>query len=178
MKKHLKKLALVFAVLLVAFLGYAASRPNTFRVERSASINARPERIYALINDFRNWQKWSPWERLDPTMSRTISGAARGKGAVYEWSGQGQVGAGRMEITGATPFRHISIQLDFIKPFEASSTVDFVLEKKGEATNVTWVMSGRNRFFEKVMTIFCDMDQMIGKDYETGLANLKSIAEK
>ncbi|HEY8021999.1 MAG TPA: SRPBCC family protein [Thermoanaerobaculia bacterium] len=174
----LKKIALVVLVLIVALLIYAATRPDSFRVERSTSIKAPPEKIYALIDDFRGWGAWSPWEKLDPAMKRTYSGAAQGKGAVYEWSGNSKVGSGRMEITGTSAPSQVTIQLDFLQPFEAHNVADFTLEPLGDATRVTWAMHGASPFMAKLMGVFVNMDKVIGKDFETGLANMKAAAEK
>lgn len=172
-----KKLGIGVVVLLAALFGFAATKPDTFQVERTASINAPPEEISALISDFHGWSAWSPYEQMDPTMERTFSGAANGQGAVYEWAGNSKAGAGRMEITESTPSR-IAIQLDFTKPFESRNIAEFTLEPRGDATSVTWAMHGPNHYLGKVMGIFFNMDSMVGSDFETGLANLKAIAEK
>lgn len=168
----------IVVVLIGAFLAYAATRPDTLRVERSKSISAPPDRIFALINDFERWGPWSPWEKKDPAMRRTFGGAVRGVGSVYEWDGNRDIGKGRMEITQSTPSSRIVIQLDFIKPFEAHNIVEFTLEPVADATHVKWVMQGPSPLLSKVMGIFINMDKMIGKDFEEGLANLKRIAEK
>jgi hypothetical protein len=168
----------VIVVLVIALLVFAATKPNTFRVQRAASIKAGPEKVFANINDFHNWPAWSPWEKLDPTMKKTHSGSANGKGAVYEWDGNKKVGKGRMEITDSSPSSRVMIKLDFFRPFEAHNTAEFTLQAQGDSTNVTWAMEGQSPFMFKVMQIFMSMDKMIGKDFETGLANLKSIAEK
>ena len=142
-------------------------------------MKAPPEKIYPHINDFHNWPAWSPWEKLDPNMKRTHSGSAAGLGAAYEWEGNKQVGKGRMEITETIPSSKITIKLDFLKPFEAHNTAEFSLETQGDSTNVTWTMLGRLPYMFKVMSvIFLDMDKMVGKDFETGLANIKGIVEK
>ena len=168
----------IFLIFVAALLGYAATKPNTFCVQRTASINAPAEKIFTLISDFRRWLSWSPWEKLDPQLKRTYSGPADGRGAVYEWEGNKKVGTGRMEITEAALPSKIQIKLDFLKPFEAHNTAEFTLETRGNSTNVTWVMHGRQPFLFKVMTTFLNMEKMIGKDFETGLANLKNITEK
>jgi len=174
----LKIIAIVVILLLVALLGFAATKPDMFRVQRATSIKAPPEKIYALLSDLRGWDAWSPYEKRDPDMKRIHSGAASGKGAVYEWDGNRQVGKGRMEITEVSPPSKITIKLDFMKPFEAHNTAEFTLEPKGDATSVTWAMYGPMPFVSKVMSVFIDMDTMIGKDFETGLGNLKAVAEK
>lgn len=172
-----KKILIGLAVIVVALLGYAATKPDTFRVERSASIKAAPETIFAQLNDFRSWGNWSPWEKLDPALQRMYSGAAVGTGAVYEWKGNGEVGAGRMEILESSPASKLNIKLSFTEPFEAQSTSEFSLTPEGETTKITWVMQGPNQFIGKVMSIFVNMDTHVGKDFETGLANLKTLAE-
>ena len=174
--KTIKKIALVVVALVAAVLIYATTKPDTLHVERSASIQAAPERLHPLINDFHRWSEWSPWEKLDPALARTFSGTPSGRGAVYEWSGNNDVGQGRMEITESVPNR-ITIQLDFIKPFEAHNTTEFRLDPRGEGTNVTWTMQGPNSYMGKVMSVFMDMDRMIGADFEAGLANLRSVVQ-
>lgn len=173
----IKKISIVVIVLLAALLVFASTKPDTFRVERSISIKAPPDKIFALINDLHNWGAWSPWEKMDPVMKRTYSGASNGKGAAYEWEGNSKVGIGRMEITDSSPPSKILIKLDFLKPFEAHNTAEYTLQAQGDTTQVTWAMYGPNLYLAKVMQVFVSMDSMVGKDFETGLANLKSIAE-
>lgn len=173
-----KIIAIAVVVLISAVLAFAATKPDTFRVQREASIKAPPEKIFALINDFRNWGAWSPYEKRDPAMKRTLSGAPSGKGAVYEWAGDSSIGTGRMEIMDAPSPSKVLINLDFIKPFEAHNIAQFTLEPKGDATNVTWSLHGPSPYLSKVMQIFFSMDNMIGKDMEAGLVNLKAITEK
>jgi hypothetical protein len=173
-----KIIALVVVVLLVALLIYAATKPDTFSVQRSASINAPPKKIFALINDFHSWGPWSPYEKKDPAMKRSFGTATSGKGAVYAWEGNKDVGQGRMEITESSPPTKVTMALDMLTPFEAHNIVVFTLHPKGDATNVTWAMNGHTPYFAKVIHVFFDMDSMVGKDFETGLANLKTIAEK
>jgi uncharacterized protein YndB with AHSA1/START domain len=174
----LKIIAIVVAVALVALLVFAATKPDTFRVQRATSIKAPPEKIFALINDFHSWGSWSPYEKLDPTMKRTYSGAANGEGTVYEWEGNRNVGKGRVEITDTSPPSKVAIKLDMVKPFEAHNIVEFTLEPNGDSTNVTWAMDGQNAYIAKVMSLFFSMDSMVGGQFEEGLANLKTIAEK
>ena len=176
-----KTVAIVVVVLLVVSLAgillFAATKPDTFRVQRATSIKAPPERIFPLIADFHGWGAWSPYEKLDPAMKRTFSGAANGKGAVYEWDSDGKAGKGRMEITDAPAPSKVAIKLDFFKPFEAHNIAEFTLEPRGDSTDITWAMYGPNLYIAKVMSIFFNMDRMIGKDFETGLANLKAVTE-
>jgi uncharacterized protein YndB with AHSA1/START domain len=178
----IKTIVAVVVVLLVivvaAVLGVAATKPDAFRVERTASIKAPPEKIFALINDLHGWGAWSPYEKKDPAMKRTFSGPASGKGAVYEWDGNKNVGKGRMEITETSPPSRILIKLDFISPFEGHNTAEFTMVPKGDATSVSWAMDGPAPFVSKIMQVFINLDSMIGKDFEEGLANLKTLAEK
>jgi len=171
-------IAAVFAVAVAAVLIYAALRPNILSVERSATIKAPAEKIFAFINDFDRWAAWSPYEKKDPAMKRARSGAPQGKGSVYAWDGNNQVGKGRMEIADTAPPSKVTINLDFEKPFAGHNVVVFTLEPKGEATAVTWAMRGKAAYIAKVMGIFVDMDRMIGRDFKAGLANLKLIAER
>ncbi len=175
----LKKIAIAFAALILVFLAFAATRPNTFRVERKASIHAPAEKIFPLVADFHAWSAWSPYEKLDPSMVRTFSGAEKGKGAIYEWKGNDKAGAGRMEILEASEPSKIVIKLDFKEPFEGHNTAEFTFEPGGAAgTRVTWAMYGPNAYLTRVMGLIFDMDEMIGRDFATGLANLKTVAEK
>jgi uncharacterized protein YndB with AHSA1/START domain len=174
----LKTIAIAAAVLIAGVLGYAATKPDSFRVERTASIDAPAGKIFPLIDDFHAWSAWSPYEKRDPAMKRTYSGREAGEGAVYEWDGNGDVGKGRMEITKASPPSKVVIKLDFEKPFEGHNTAEFTIEPKGAGTTVAWAMSGRAPFISKLMQVFIDFDKMIGKDFEAGLANLKAAAER
>jgi uncharacterized protein YndB with AHSA1/START domain len=174
----LKKILIVLAVVIVVILIIAATKPDTFNVERSTTIKATPDKIFPLLNDFHHWSAWSPWEKLDPSMTRTYSGAPAGQGAIYEWKGNSKVGQGRMEITESVPSSKVAIKLDFIKPFEGHDTTVYTLEPQGDSTKLTWTMSGPMPFVSKIMCVFVSMDKMIGKDFESGLANLKSLAEK
>lgn len=174
----LKKIAIAIVAIAVIILGLALAQPNTFTVTRSTTIKAPAEKIYPLISDFHNWTTWSPWEHLDPKMVRTYSGTASGTGAIYNWEGNDQVGAGRMEITGVAAPSKIDIKLDFLKPFESHNTTVFTLEPKGDSTNVVWTMTGPSAFITKLMGVFVSMDKMVGPDFEKGLASMKAVAEK
>ncbi len=178
MVKTLGIIALVLLAAIIGLLAFATTKPDTFSVQRSASIKAPPDKVFALVNDFHAWPKWSPWEKLDPAMKRTHSGAASGKGTVYEWSGNSDVGAGRMEITDAAAPSKLVIKLDFITPFEGHNITEFTFDGQGDSTQVTWNMHGPAPFVSKLMQVFVSMDKMIGKDFEAGLGNLKAEAEK
>ncbi len=170
-------IGLIIVVVVAGVLIVAATKPDTFRLERSASINAPPARVYALIDDFKQWRSWSPWEKLDPDLKRTYSGAASGLGAVYAWEGNNKVGQGRMEIIESVPPSRVVIKLDFIKPFKANNTAIFTLEPRGEATHVNWAMQGPNLFVSKLMSVFMNFEKMVGRQFEEGLANMKAAAE-
>ena len=174
----LKKIAIGIVVLVLIVLGLAAMQPDSYRVQRTVAIKAPPEKILPLISDFHNWTAWSPWEKLDPAMKRSFSGAPRDLGAVYAWEGDSKVGAGRMEITSVTQPNNVGIKLDFLRPFESHCVTDFTLAGSGDMTTVTWTMSGPSDFMTKLMGLAVSMDKMIGKDFEAGLASMKAAAEK
>jgi uncharacterized protein YndB with AHSA1/START domain len=173
----LKKISMALILVIVVILGLALTQPDSFKVERSATIKAPPEKVMAYLNDFHQWTAWSPWEKLDPGMQRTFEGSASGTGAVYAWSGNDKVGQGRMEITGSAPTQ-LDIKLDFVKPFASSNHTVFKLQPQGDSTVVTWTMTGPSQFVTKLMGVFASMDKMVGKDFEKGLAQLKAAAEK
>ncbi|MDF0642584.1 MAG: SRPBCC family protein [Nitrospira sp.] len=163
--------------LIAGMLMYAATKPGTFRIQRSASINAPPGTVFALISDLHAWASWSPWEKKDLAMKKSHSGTPQGKGAVLEWDGNKDVGTGRMEVLESIPSSKILIKLDFLKPFEAHNTAEFTLIPNAASTEVTWAMYGPQPYMMKVMGLFCSMDNMVGKDFEAGLANLKAVVE-
>jgi hypothetical protein len=173
----IESLAIIIVALIVALLLYAATRPDTFRVERSLSIKVPAEKIFPLINDFREWEPWSPWEKADPALKRSYSGAASGEGAVYEWSGNKNIGQGRLEIVESLPPSKVKLKIDFIEPFEAHNMIEFTLVPQGDSTRVTQAMYGPSPFTSRLMGIFCSMDKMVGQKYEEGLANLKALSE-
>ena len=173
----LKTIVVVVVVAVIAILIFAATKPATYHVERSTTIAASPEKITPLLDDFHNWDQWSPWAKLDPGMHVSYSGAPAGQGAVYEWEGNSKVGKGRMEILAAQPTL-TSIKLDFLSPFASHNQTNFVLQPEGTGTRVTWTMDGPNTFATKLMSLFTSMDKMIGKDFDDGLSQLKSAAEK
>jgi hypothetical protein len=152
--------------------------PDTFQVQRAAEISAPPDRIYSILSDMRRSIEWSPYEKKDPDMKRTFSGPASGKGAIYEWDGDSNVGAGRIEIADVSPPNKVTLKLDMLRPFEASNIVDYTIEPKGNASTVTWSMHGPMPYLSKVMCVFFDIDKMVGTDFEEGLKSLKTVAEK
>ena len=175
-------IAVVLAVIIAAVLIMAATKPDRFSVQRSAVINAPSERVFPLIADFHEWRKWSPWEDRDPELKRTYGATERGKGAIYAWEGNKNVGSGRMEILDSLEPAKIVIKLDFFKPFEGHNTAEFTMLPQGgdslTTTAVTWRMHGAAPFISKLMQVFINLDNMVGKDFEIGLANLKRLAEK
>jgi|SRR5579863_7700683 len=174
----LLKIFLGIILLVVAFLVFAALKPNTFSVERSITINAAPDKVFPFIDDFHRWHEWAPQDREDPAIQRTFAGAPSGVGAVSDWRGKGQTGAGRLTITESeSPFKVI-VQADWRQPFATRNMNEFVLEPQGSATRVTWRMRGKNLYMMKLMGVFVNMDKMMGKHFEAGLANLKATAEK
>ncbi len=167
---------IVIAVLIAAVLAYAATKPNAFLIRRATLIDAPPKRIFPMIDDLHAQSAWSPFEK-DPAMKRTHSGAPRGKGAVYEWDGNRQVGAGQIAIIDSVPPSKVVLLLDMYRPFKAHNTVEFTLERNGAGTKVAWNMQGRQPYVAKVMTMFMDCDKMVGSQFEEGLAKLKQLVE-
>lgn len=173
----LKIILIVVVVLLAIILIYAASKPDTIHVERSISIKAPQEKIFALINDFHQWNEWTPYNK-DPAMKKTYSGSASGKGAMYAWEGNKDVGQGEITITDSTPPNEIALDLHMISPFEGRNSVVFTLSKMGDSIQVTWSLVGKQSYMAKVMGLIFNMDKMIGRDFEVGLAKLKTVSEK
>ena len=173
----LKTIAYSVAVLVGVVLLYAATKPDTFHVERSISIQAPPEKIYAVLNDFHQSASWSPYEKKDPAMKRAFTGPDSGKGSVYHFEGNKEVGKGKLTITETIPSSKVVLALDMVEPFEGHNTVEYTLDAKGGSTEVTWAIHGQQPYIGKVVSLFIDCDKMIGKDFEAGLANLKAFSE-
>ena len=173
LKKILLGLVLLIAILAVV----VALQPNEFKVTRSITINAPPEKIFPLVNDFHQWAKWSPWEEKDPAMKRTFAGPEAGKDSVYSWVGNADVGEGSMTITESKPAELILINLQFKKPMESEAKTEFAFKPQDQATTVTWTMSGTNNFIGKAFCLVMNMDKMVGGDFELGLGKLKTVAE-
>lgn len=173
-----KIIAIIAVVLVAGILLFAAMQPDTFRIERSTAINAPPEKIYALLEDFDRAIEWSPYEKRDPNMKRARSGAQKGKGAVYAFDGNKEVGAGSLEVIDVSPPNKIVVRLDMTRPFMASNTIEYTMVPQGDATRVTWAMFGSAPFLSKLMCLFFSMDKMVGPDFEAGLASLKTVLEK
>ncbi len=173
LKKILVGLALALTVLLVLIL----RQPDEFSVSRSATIAAPPQKVFGLVNDFHQWEHWSPWTKLDPNCQVIFEGPESGQGAIYKWSGNHEVGEGSQEIVESKPGERVLIKLVFIKPFAGESGSDFTFQPEGEGTRVTWTMSGKNDFIGKCISLIMDCETMIGPQFEKGLANMKSVAE-
>ena len=173
----LKKIAIGLAALLVVLLVVVSLQPSTYRVERKITVKAGPDAVYAHLDDMKAWAAWSPWDKLDPNMTKTFDGPAKGVGASYSWSGNDDVGKGRMTIIAATAPSSVSYKLEFIEPFASVADTGFTLSGSATETTVTWAMTGTNDFMGKAFSLVMDMDGMIGGDFERGLATLKGLVE-
>lgn len=173
-----KIIGIVIVLAIVGLAVYAAMQPDDFRIQRSATVKAPPERIYPLIADLRAWGPWSPWEKKDPAMKRTFTGPESGVGAAYAWDGDKNVGSGKMTILDTNAPAKVVIKLEFLTPFEATHTAEFTLQPQGESTTINWAMYGKNNFLSKLIGVFMDMEKMVGPDFESGLAGIKALVEK
>jgi carbon monoxide dehydrogenase subunit G len=173
----LKKILIAFAIVILVFVVVAALQPSDFRVVRTAAISAPPEAVFAQVNDFHNWDSWSPWAKLDPAMKQSYEGSPSGKGAVYAWTGNHSVGEGRMTLTESRPAELVRIDLDFVKPFKGHNKTEFTFRPEGKQTTVTWSMEGQKNFISKAIGLFMSMDRMIGRNFEQGLIQLKTVVE-
>ncbi len=171
------KVLIGVGILLAIIFLLAATQAKTFRIQRSVTIQASPGKVFEFINDLHSWPLWAPQDNEDASMKRTYSGNAKGTGAASQWTSSGSAGEGSMVIIQSSPPRTVSIQVDWIKPFVARNRNDFVLEGMGDSTKVIWSMEGPNLYVMRIMGIFISMDRMMGKHFETGLANLKSACE-
>jgi hypothetical protein len=174
----MKKILIGLVAVVAVFVIVVAVQPSEFRVVRSATISAPASVPFTHVNDFRQWEAWSPWEKLDPNMKRVLGGSPSGVGASYFWSGNDEVGEGRMTIIESRPDEFIRIKLEFIKPFEMTSTTEFSFAPVGHQTEVKWMMYGENNFLGKAFCLFMDMDKAVGGDFEKGLAQMKSVTER
>ncbi len=172
-----KKIGLGLLVIIVIALIYVATRPADFRIERSAQISAPPDVVFSIINDFSRSQEWSPYEKLDPNLKKTFDGPQAGPGASYSWTGNDAVGAGRLTLLESKPNDLVSMKLEMLKPFPCTNHVTFKLVPSEEGTKVTWSMDGKNDFMAKAVSMFMDIDGMVGKQFEEGLANLNQLAQ-
>jgi len=173
----LQIILIAFAVIVIVLVIVVAMQPSEFRVARSATISAPPPAVFAQVNDFHKWEAWNPWGKIDPAMKQTYEGAPAGVGAIYTWVGNKNVGEGRMTLTESRPSDLIRIKLEFFKPFAGTNIAEFTFKPAGNQTAVTWSMAGKNNFMAKAIHLFMNMDKMIGGQFETGLAQMKSIVE-
>jgi len=171
------KIVAALAVIVIAFAAFIAARPSQYRVARTVTMAAPASTVFAEVNDFRRWNAWNPWAKIDPAMKETYEGAPAGPGAIYTWAGNREVGQGRMTVTESRPNELVRINLEFLKPFAATSTAEFTFRPDGDRTAVTWSMVGQANFVAKIIHLFVDMDTMIGGNFERGLVDLKSIVE-
>jgi hypothetical protein len=172
-----KKFVFALTALIVGFTAFVAMRPSTYRVERSLTMATPVDLPFGLVNDFHRWHFWSPWDALDPKMKKTFDGPYAGPGAIYSWSGNEQAGQGTMTILDSKPYESIHIQLEFQKPWPSKNATTFTFEPVAEGVTVRWTMEGTNNFMGKAFSLFMDMDGMIGKDFEKGLATIKTLTE-
>jgi hypothetical protein len=173
----LLKILIALGAVVAAFAAFIALQPSEFRIARSATIAAGAPDVFAQVNDFHKWEAWSPWAKLDPNAKASYEGPSAGEGAVFVWSGNSQIGEGRMTLTESRPAELIRIRLDFVKPMAATSTTEFTFKPEGERTAVTWAMSGHNNFVSRAICLFMNQDKMVGGYFEQGLANLRAVTE-
>jgi len=172
-----RKIFIALVVVIGILIGVILTRPDDFRVTRSATFNAPPATVFEQVNDFRKWEAWSPWAKLDPNVKNTFEGPAAGTGAVFRWAGNNEVGEGAMTITESRPSELVLLKLEFIKPFAGTSVTEFTFKPSGDQTAVTWTMSGENNFIGKAMSLVMDCDKMMGGQFEKGLENMRAVVE-
>jgi Polyketide cyclase / dehydrase and lipid transport len=173
----LLKIVAALAVIVIGFAAFVATRPSEYRVARTTTMAAPASAVFAQVNDFHRWGAWNPWAKLDPAMKQAYEGAPAGPGAVYTWAGNKEVGEGRMTVTESRPNELVRINLEFLKPFAATSTAEFRFSPEGDRTAVTWSMVSQTNFVAKIVHLFVDMDTMIGGNFERGLADMKMVVE-
>jgi hypothetical protein len=172
----LLKILIGFAVIIVLLVIFIASRPAAFTVSRSRMMFASPSAVFDQLNNFHNWEAWSPWAKMDPNAKSTFDGPTSGEGAKFAWDGNKNIGAGNMTITESVPSDHVRIRLEFIRPFAGVNDTLFTIKPVGDKTNVTWTMTGKNNFITKAISLFMDCDKMVGPQFEQGLANMEAAA--
>jgi hypothetical protein len=173
----LKKILIGLVVVVALFAIVVALQPSEYRVARSTTVSAPAPEVFAQVNDFRNWEGWSPWAKLDPAAKSTFGGPPSGQGAIFTWSGNDKIGEGRMTLTESRPAELVRIKVDFVKPFAGTSTSQFAFKPEGNQTAVTWSTSGQHNFISKAICMFMNMDKMLGGEMERGLAQMKSVVE-
>lgn len=176
-KKAILAIFIVWVLVVVVFCAVVTMQPEDFKITRTATINATPDKVFEQVTDFHKWEAWSPWAKLDPAMKTTYSGTPSGSGSSYSWVGNDQVGEGRMTMTASHPNDNVKIDLEFVKPFAAKNLTEFTLRPEGDKTNVTWAMTGTNNFVAKAFALVMNMDKMVGGDFEKGLAQMQTVVE-
>jgi hypothetical protein len=169
---------LALALIVFLFIIVIAGRPDEFVVFRMKMISAPPEKVFPHVNELKKWEDWSPWAKIDPNAKSTFEGPAAGVGSSMAWDGNKKVGAGKMTITESEPSSLVGIRLEFLRPFQATNAAEFNFVPESAQTLVTWRMTGKNNFFFKVFSLLMNCDDMVGKDFEKGLASLKAVVEK
>ena len=165
------------AAIVAVLVAVIAMRPSDFRVTRSATMSAAPADVFTQVNNFHNWEAWSPWVKIDPNAKTSYEGPTTGEGAYFSWNGNREVGEGSMKIVESRPNDLIRIKLDFVRPFAGSNDVQFTFQPAGDQTNVTWSIAGKNNFMSKAVGLFLDCEKLTGDMFEQGLASMKSIVE-
>lgn len=173
----IKKILLSLAVLIAGICVTASFQSDDMNVTRSATLAAPPEAVFKVVNDFRQWDAWSPWSKLDPNMKKSLEGPAEGVGAIYRWNGNNEVGEGSTTLTESKPGEKVAMRLDFTRPMEGTSEVDFTFTPEGAGTKVTWAMHSKKPFIGKVVSLFMNCEKMCGDQFEQGLGNLKRLVE-
>lgn len=178
MKKVILVLALVFVLLIGGVVAAALMSSPDYHVERSVTVAASPETTYNVLVDLQQFKEWSPWEKLDPEMKKEFSGPDTGVGSSYHWSGNSDVGEGKMTITKVEPNKMVEVRLEFIKPFESTCKTTWTVTSTEQGSQVTWAMDGRNEgLVPRIFGLFLNMDSMVGQDFENGLSDLKKVCE-
>lgn len=177
MKKILLSLIGVILLVILAVCGIATTKPDIMKVERSATIAAPPEAVFKVVNDFRRWDDWSPWSKLDPNMKKSFEGPSEGVGAIYRWNGNNEVGEGSTTMTESKPNEKVAMKLEFKRPMEGTNDVQFTFVPEGSGTKVTWSMQGKVPFVGKIFSVFVNCEKMCGDQFNEGLANLKKVVE-
>ncbi|MBO0758694.1 MAG: SRPBCC family protein [Bradyrhizobiaceae bacterium] len=167
----------VVVVLAVITFVFALAQPDRFEVRRSTDIKAPAEAIFPLINNLHAFNTWNPFDKRDPNIKGTYAGPDSGNGASYSFESS-KSGTGSVEIVEAMPSSKVIMRLTMIKPIAADNRVAFTLEPEGDTTRVTWAMDGGVPFAGKIIHLVFNMDKMVGRDFEAGLADLKALAEK
>ena len=173
----MKKIAIGIFAAVVLLIVVAAFQPSDFRTSRSVNVSASSSEVFEHVNNLHKWEAWSPWDKMDPNMTRTYNGPESGVGASFGWSGNSEVGEGRSTIVESRPLEVIKFKLEMKKPFEATNDVEFTFKPDGENVLVSWTMMGKKNLIMKAVGLFLDCDKMVGEQFEKGLSQLKTVVE-